>query len=190
MLMAADFNLSLPGGERWTLEIRPVINAPALSVAVVSLLMSLLVFGLEPALQVTRSLDVRSALAAGAGVGGIQDRPPANVDPVASGDFGRLFRHRNDVWQVHDRGSTPPSGHRSRADGVAVLNLQSAKWDETRVQGAIDRLPRRGTSRGGRQALAVSTSLRSASQTSRLPVVIPGMTGDNGPVVVPSGPSG
>ena len=63
VLMAADFNLSLPGGERWTLEIRPVINAPALAVAVVSLLMSLLVFGLEPALQVTRSLDVRSALA-------------------------------------------------------------------------------------------------------------------------------
>ena len=65
--------------------------------------------------------------------------------------------------------------------GVAVLNLQSAKWDETRVQGAIDRLLAEGRARRPSEALAVSTSLPfGIANVTRLPVVIPGMTGDNG----------
>jgi len=70
LLLSTDFNLILPfGGGHWTMEIRPAPNMSALVMAIASLLLSLLVFGLEPAWQLTRSLDVRGALATGAGVG-------------------------------------------------------------------------------------------------------------------------
>jgi putative ABC transport system permease protein len=48
-LMTVDFNLTLPFGEQTTILIRPTLNMPVLTMAVGSLLLSLLVFGLEPA---------------------------------------------------------------------------------------------------------------------------------------------
>ena len=45
------------------LAIQPALDLPALGIAAASLLPSLLVFGLEPALQLTRSLDLRGQLA-------------------------------------------------------------------------------------------------------------------------------
>ena len=63
VVMDADFNLRLPTGGRWTLAIRPVLNVPAFGMAAASLLLSPGVFGLGPALQFTRALDVRHARA-------------------------------------------------------------------------------------------------------------------------------
>ena len=65
VLMDAEINLALPMGGRWTQAIRPEADAMALGVAAASLLMSLVVFGLEPAWQLTRSVDIRGALATG-----------------------------------------------------------------------------------------------------------------------------
>jgi hypothetical protein len=69
VLMSADFTVVLPFGAPWTLEIRPALNRTAVYVAVGSLLTSLVVFGLEPAFRLTRTLDIRGVLAAGGGAG-------------------------------------------------------------------------------------------------------------------------
>jgi MacB-like periplasmic core domain len=61
VVMNVEFNLTLPMGGRWTLAIRPEFDITALSITTGSMLISLLVFGLEPAVQLTR--DVRGALA-------------------------------------------------------------------------------------------------------------------------------
>ncbi len=174
VLTAVDFNLSLPGGERWTLEIRPVINAPALAVAVVSLLMSLLVFGLEPALQVTRSLDVRSALAAGAGVGAIRTGRQRMLIrwqvAISAGFFviATMFVKFTIAEARHDPGID------LERIGVAVVNLRSAAWDETRVNRAIERVLAEGRRDGSVEALAVSTSLPfGVENVTRLPFAVP-----------------
>src|SRR5215471_3137932 len=69
VLMDAEFSFPLPFGGRTTLAFHPVLNAPALTIAVSSLLVALVVFGLEPAIQLTRTIDVRGALAAGSSGG-------------------------------------------------------------------------------------------------------------------------
>ena len=60
-----EISLAMPFGGRTTLSFHPVLNVTALGVAVSSLLVALVVFGLEPAIQLTRTIDVRGALAAG-----------------------------------------------------------------------------------------------------------------------------
>ena len=67
VLMVADFHVALPFGGRWTLSVQPSLNAPALATGAGALLISLVVFGLEPALQLARSRDIRGGLASGAG---------------------------------------------------------------------------------------------------------------------------
>src|SRR4029450_14058870 len=65
VLMDVEFNLVLPMGGRWILAIRPSPDATALWIATGALLVSLVVFGREPALQLTRSRDSRGQRARG-----------------------------------------------------------------------------------------------------------------------------
>src|SRR5204863_4814052 len=62
-LMNVDYSIGLPFGGRWTLNLQPPISGTVLVAASVSLLLSMLVFGLEPALQLTRERDLRGELA-------------------------------------------------------------------------------------------------------------------------------
>ena len=59
--------VDVPIGAGLGLSIQPEVNPTALAVASGALLLSLLVFGLEPAVQLTRLRDVRDELAAGSG---------------------------------------------------------------------------------------------------------------------------
>ena len=69
VVMDTEFSLAMPFGGRTTLSFHPALNVPALTIAVSSLLIALVVFGLEPAIQLTRTLDVRGALAGGSAAG-------------------------------------------------------------------------------------------------------------------------
>ena len=85
VLLDVEFNLPLPFGGNFTLAIRPALDVTAIAIAASSLVLALLVFGLEPAIQLTRTLDVRSVLAEGA----------AGVTTVRAGRQRMLLR-----WQV------------------------------------------------------------------------------------------
>ena len=69
VVMDTEFSLAMPFGGRTALSFHPALNVPALTIAVSSLLIALVVFGLEPAIQLTRTLDVRGALAGGSAAG-------------------------------------------------------------------------------------------------------------------------
>jgi putative ABC transport system permease protein len=65
-MMTQDFAIIIPPMGRLTLSIRPELNPAALSVAAISMLLALVVFGLEPAVHLARAVDIRGALATGA----------------------------------------------------------------------------------------------------------------------------
>src|SRR5262249_54902611 len=67
LLMTVDFNIADPMGGRWTLAIRPGLDATTLLLAAAAVLLSLIVFGLEPALQLTR--DIRASMESGSNGG-------------------------------------------------------------------------------------------------------------------------
>ena len=141
VLLDVEFNLALPFGGSFTLAVRPVLDVTALTLAASSLVLALLVFGLEPALQLTRSLDVRGVLAEGA----------AGVTTARAGRQRMLLR-----WQVaisasffivatmFVRNTVAEARHESgiEVDGlaVAVLNVRSPEWDEQRTRRVIDRV--------------------------------------------------
>lgn len=159
VLMDADFSLTLPTGGRLTLAIRPALNVPAFGMAAASLLLSLAVFGLEPALQLTRSLDVRGALAAGAGVGSPRARRQRTLlrwqVAISAGFFiiATMFVKYTIEEARHDAGID------MERLGVAVLNFQTQPWDEARVRRTLDRVLEQGRNDPSVEALSVSTGM-------------------------------
>jgi predicted permease len=140
VVMDTDFSLTLPTGGRWTLAIRPALNGPALGMAAASLLLSLGVFGLEPALQLTRATDIREALAAGAGAGGPRARRQRALlrcqVAISAGFFiiATMFVKYTIEEARHD------TGVELDRMGVAVLNFQTQPREEAQVRRALDRV--------------------------------------------------
>jgi predicted permease len=62
--MTRDFSITVPPVGRFMIAIHPTLNPESVVVAAVAMLLSLLVFSLEPAVHLARTLDIRSALAA------------------------------------------------------------------------------------------------------------------------------
>jgi predicted permease len=129
----------LPMSQAWIVSLQPEVNAAALAVAATALLLSLVVFGLEPALQLTRRADVREGLAAGSG----------NVAPSKAKRQRALLR-----WQVAISAgffiisslsvrylvteARRDSGVDMDRIGVAMLSFHAQGWDEPRARRAID----------------------------------------------------
>jgi putative ABC transport system permease protein len=140
MLMSADFNIMLPFGGHATLSIRPALNVPALAMAAASLVLSLLVFGLEPAWQLTRTPDIRSALAAGAVVGnpraGRQRTLLRWQVAISAGFFivATMFVKYTIEEARHD------SGIVIEQLGIAVMDFRAQQWEEARVRRTLDRV--------------------------------------------------
>jgi predicted permease len=140
-LIDTDFALGSPFGGTWTLAIHPSIDASALAIAAVSLGISLLVFGLEPALQLTRAADLRGRLAENAG----------GVGPSRTKRQGMLLR-----WQVaiaagffviatmFVKYTIAEARHDPGIDldrlGVVVLNVRAQGWDDQRLRRTVDRV--------------------------------------------------
>lgn len=144
---------------RVTLSIRPVLNAPALGVTLVATLLALAVFGLEPAVQLARTADIRSALAAG-----------------ASGVRPRLRRQRMVIrWQVaiaagffivatmFIRGTIQLAGHDTGVEmdrlAVAALDFKNGSWDEARIRRTVDRVMEEARKDRAVAAISASTGL-------------------------------
>jgi hypothetical protein len=110
-----EISLAMPFGGRTTLSFHPVLNVTALGVAVPSLLVAMVVFGLEPrsadahdrrARRARRRRDRRAAAPSA----------PARPAAVAGRDRGRVLHHRDDVREVLDRGSAARLRRRSGSD--------------------------------------------------------------------------
>ena len=157
--MTMDFVLALPFGGTAMLSIRPALNTPALIVAIAALLLALSVFGLEPAIQLARTLDIRSALAAGAT--GIRPRVGRQrmvirwQVAIAAGFFiiATMFIRSTITQSRHD-----PGIDMDRL-AVAVLNFDNGSWDESRIRRVIDRIVEHGSRAPGIESISASTGL-------------------------------
>ena len=160
VVMDTEFNLMLPTGGRWILAIRPAPDAAALWIAAGSLVLSLVVFGLEPALQLTRSRDLRGELAAGVGVLGApktrRQRTLLRWQVAISAGFfivATMFVKYTIAEARHDPGidMTPL--------GVAVLNFRTQQWDEARVRRTVDRVAEEARKDPAIESVSVSTGM-------------------------------
>lgn len=140
VLMHAEFRIGIPGGGGLRLAIAPLLDLEATSLAVAALLASLIVFGLEPAWQLTRAADLRGALAVSAGTG-IPRGPRQRLllrwqVAVAAGFFiiATMFVKYTVAHAQHD-----PGVDLDRL-GVALLTLDSATWEETRARDVLERV--------------------------------------------------
>lgn len=172
-LMTTDFVLGLPFGGTATISIRPAVNAQAVTVAAVGLLLSLGVFGLEPAVRLARALDIRSALAAGAT--GIRPRVARQrmvirwQVAIAAGFFivATMFIRSTINMARHD-----PGIEMDRL-AVAVLNFDNGVWNERRIRRAIDRVIEEGRNTQGIENVAASAGLPFGVPATQVTIGIP-----------------
>jgi predicted permease len=182
VLMDVEFNLVLPGGGRWILAVRPAPDATALWIAAGSLLVSLVVFGLEPALQLTRSRDLRGELAAGVGVLGApktrRQRTLLRWQVAISAGFfivATIFVKYTIAEARHDPGID------LKPLGVAVLNFRTQLWDEARVRRTVDRVVEETRKDPAIEAVSVSTGMPLGLPAMRLTLSQPGTAIDSKP---------
>ena len=164
VVMDTEFSLAMPFGGRTTLSFHPALNVPALTIAVSSLLIALVVFGLEPAIQLTRTLDVRGALAGGSAAGPQRGRRQRLLlrwqVAIAAGFFiiATMFVKYSIAEARHD------SGIDLDRIGVAVLNFDTPEWNEPRARRIFDRVL---------DELRRHPSVEAASLSSGLPFGVP-----------------
>jgi predicted permease len=137
--MTQDFFIPTPAMGRLTLSIRPEMNGDALAVSLAALFLSLAIFSLEPAVQLTRALDIRSVLALGTGIRPRVARQRMIIRwqvAVATGFFivATMFIRFTIEQARHD------SGVDTSELAVATLDLQSPSWTESRIRQSVDRL--------------------------------------------------
>ncbi len=174
-LMTVEFNMPLPMGGSFTLAIEPTLDLQVIGIAAATLLMSLLVFGLEPALQLTRSGDLRGELAAGAGVGRRRARRQQMLlrwqVAVSAGFFilATMFVKYTVAEAQHD-----PGFNLDRL-AVAVLSIDPLTWDEARVRRTVDRVVDAAQKAPGIETVSVSTGMPfGVPGMVRLQVSVPG----------------
>jgi putative ABC transport system permease protein len=144
----------------WIVSLQPDISLAALMAAGVALLLCLVVFGLEPALQLTRKADVRGELVASAGSVGVpkvsrQRRLLRWQVAVSTGFFI--------VTSLCVRYLVLEARHESGMDldrlAVASVDFGLQRWDETRARDAIDRILEDARREPGVDAVAASAGL-------------------------------
>jgi putative ABC transport system permease protein len=169
--MTTDFQMD----RRWKLAIEPAVDFNALLLAGSAVLLSLLVFGLEPALALTRSRDVKSQLAEGSGSVGV---PKARRQRA-------LLR-----WQVAIsagffiiatmcvRYTIEELRHESGIDleplGIAAVNFHAQGWEEERARRELRRILDETGRETGIVSAAISTGLPFGTGNPSAALSIPG----------------
>ena len=140
-VLARAMDVDLPIGGKLLISFAPSLDATSLTVAAAALFISLFVFGLEPALQLTRDRDLRGGLAASAGSVGV---PKAKRQrtlvrwqvAISTGFFiiATLCVKYTIAEARHD------SGIDMDRVAVATMNFGRQQWDDTRARRAVSRL--------------------------------------------------
>jgi putative ABC transport system permease protein len=151
--MSADFNLMA----RWTLTIRPTLDVKALSVATGALVLSLLVFGLEPAVHLARTVNLTGALAEAGGRARLRrQRMVIRWQVAVSAGFfivATLFVRQTVALAQHD-----PGIDMDRL-AVAMVSAEGPEWDEPRLRAAMDRVLEEGRGDHTLESVAAVTGL-------------------------------
>lgn len=180
-LMVWFGSASLPVADTLVLQITPRFDATTAGVAAGSLLGSLVIFGLAPAIQVTR-VPLRAQLA---------------TDGGATGRLRWRARRRLIALQVAISlaftlvaafAVRVAVGERLRSSGIDVgnlaigfLNFRMQPWTETRAREAIDRLLALAPSQSGIEAVAVSSGVPfGTNYTPHAEVGLPSLASTNG----------
>jgi predicted permease len=152
--------VDLPVSPSSVVSFQPTLDASMLIMAAGALVTSLLVFGLEPAIQLTRTGDVRDEISHGSGIVGA---PRASRQrmllrwqvAVSTGFFilASLAVRFVFVEFRHD------PGLQVDRFGVAMLNFYAQGWDETRVHRALDRIVEEAARQPDLRSVALSTGL-------------------------------
>ncbi len=141
MSLSALLDVQIPLADKFFLSFVPTLDGPAVAIATGALLVSLLVFGLEPAFQLTRDRDLRPEMGATSGTVGA---------PKAK-------RQRSLVrWQVAIstgffilaalcvRYTIAEARHDSGVDldrlSLATMNFWRQQWNDERASQAVGRL--------------------------------------------------
>ena len=166
--LSVDFNLM----GRWTLIIRPALDPAAVGVAAAALLLSLGVFGLEPAMHLARSVSITGAIAEGSGRSRTRrQRMVVRWQVAVSAGFfivATMFVRFTIEQARHDPGVD--------VDRIAVagLNVQSPLWNEARVRRALERAIEAGRTDPSIESMSASTGLPFGVGAMRLSLSKPG----------------
>jgi predicted permease len=154
--MTTDFQMD----RAFRLSIEPRVDMTALLVAGTAVLLSLVVFGLEPALALTRSRDVKTDLAEGSGSVGVpkarRQRALLRWQVAISAGFFIMATMciRYTIAEIrHD------SGVDVDALAIAAVNFRSQDWDEARARRELTRILEQTARQSGIESAAVSTGL-------------------------------
>jgi predicted permease len=173
-LIDVDYSVAFPFGGRWILNMHPPISATVLVAASVSLLLSMLVFGLEPALQLTRESDLRGELASTAAGTARARRQRLLIRwqvTIAAGFFivATMFIKYTVAEARHD------SGVDLERLGVAVVNFKTQQADDTRARRTAERVLE--TARGDSAVVSAAASVGLPFGVSNTPQVSISLTG-------------
>ncbi|MEO8678104.1 MAG: ABC transporter permease [Vicinamibacterales bacterium] len=156
LVMHTEFTMGISRDGALAIAIDPQLNMKALAVAIVSLLLSLLVVGLEPALQLTRNPDIRGELAIGGNPRSRRQRMLLRWQVLTATGFfivSTMFVKYMLVEMRHD------SGVDLERMGVAIVSFSAQDWNEARARRALERAVELAGKKPGVEAVAVSTSL-------------------------------
>ena len=157
-MMTADYSFGF-GPVRASLSIRPMLDPAAVTVAVVATILALTVFGLEPAIQLARTVDIRTALARNAS--GVRPRMKRQrmvirwQVAVASGFFilATMFIKGTVQMARHD------PGVELERIAVAAFNFENGSWDEGRIRRTLERVMEEAQRDSAVASVSASTGL-------------------------------
>ena len=169
-VLSVIMDVDLPITGKMLISFAPQLDPAAVAVAAVALLLSLVVFGLEPAMRLTRDAEFRGELVAKGG----------SVGAPKSGRQRTLVR-----WQVAIstgffimasfcvKYAVSEARHDSGIDldriAVATMNFWAQQWDETRAQLALARVHEEAATDPAVEGVAISTGVPFGA-TSTTPV--------------------
>ena len=139
--LASALDLDIPLAGKMLITFSPTLDPAVLTVAGIALALSLLVFGLEPAIELTRDRGLRSGLAASAGSVGVpkarRQRALVRWQVAISTGFFVLAA-------LAVRYTVKEARHDSGVDldrlAVATMNFWAQQWEEPRARRAVERV--------------------------------------------------
>lgn len=159
LLLYAFSATPLPVAQSYVLQLDPRIDTMTLVMTAVSLLGALIVFGVGPAMQLTK-VSVRSALAAEGGSSGQQRwstrRGLISLQVAISLAFFLISAFTIRIVAAE---RSRPSGIDIDHLAVGILSLHLAPWDGAHVRQLVDRLTNADASSEGLESVAVSSGM-------------------------------
>jgi putative ABC transport system permease protein len=167
-LLHTEFTMAVSRVGTMAIAIDPRLNTGALVIAGVSLLLSLLVFGVEPALQLTGNPDIRGELAIGGNPRARRQRMLLRWQVLTATGFfiiSTMFVNYMVVELRHD------SGVDLDRLGVAIANFSLQEWNEERTRRTLDRVMALAVKKRGVEAVAIATTLPFGAPSDGQPVL-------------------